>query len=290
MSVALLTGVAGLPTLGQTAPYAVGAYTAATLRPARRRRRRRAAARRGRRRGRCSPLVTAPLVVHARGVVVLMITLAIGELTATAAGRWKSVTGGTDGMLGLRRAARCWGIAALDTDRAALPVRPRRRRGAGRRRAAGAALPGRRCCCAPRRDDEARMRASGHPVAGYLVGRLRRRRRDRRGRPARCWSPSQQYVSPADVGFDIAALLLLAVVIGGAASIGGALVGAALVVAVRDWLAGVAARPRAAAARRAVRRSASYLAARGGAARTTRGAAIADRRPAASDRATAATP
>ena len=31
VSVALLTGVAGLPTLGQTAPYLVGAYTAATL-------------------------------------------------------------------------------------------------------------------------------------------------------------------------------------------------------------------------------------------------------------------
>jgi branched-chain amino acid transport system permease protein len=29
VSVALLTGVAGLPTLGQTGPYAAGAYTAA---------------------------------------------------------------------------------------------------------------------------------------------------------------------------------------------------------------------------------------------------------------------
>ena len=31
VSVAVLTGWGGLPTLGQTAPYAVGAYAAATL-------------------------------------------------------------------------------------------------------------------------------------------------------------------------------------------------------------------------------------------------------------------
>src|SRR5262249_29738154 len=31
VSVALMTGLAGLPTLGQTAPYLVGAYTTATL-------------------------------------------------------------------------------------------------------------------------------------------------------------------------------------------------------------------------------------------------------------------
>ncbi|MEK8106061.1 hypothetical protein NKG94_14500 [Micromonospora sp. M12] len=44
---------------------------------------------------------------------------------------------------------------------------------------------------------------------------------------------------PADFGFDTSALLLLGVVIGGTASVGGALVGAALVIAVRDWLFGV---------------------------------------------------
>src|SRR5207248_879758 len=48
----------------------------------------------------------------------------------------------------------------------------------------------------------------------------------------------QRYISPADVGFEVAALVLLAVIIGGASSIGGAFVGAALIVATRDWLAG----------------------------------------------------
>src|SRR5258705_7227321 len=88
VSVALLTGIAGLPTLGQTAPYLVGAYTTATLvdndvdlgivqlLAA-------AAA------GGLFALLTAPLVVYARGVVVLMITLALGELTSTVAAQWK---------------------------------------------------------------------------------------------------------------------------------------------------------------------------------------------------------
>jgi len=46
------------------------------------------------------------------------------------------------------------------------------------------------------------------------------------------------YVSPGNGSFEIAALVLLAVVIGGATSLIGALIGAGLVVATRDWLAG----------------------------------------------------
>jgi branched-chain amino acid transport system permease protein len=235
VSVALLTGIAGLPTLGQTAPYLVGAYTAATLvqhdidvgvvqlLAA-------AGA------GALFALITAPLVVYARGVVVLMITLALGELTSTVAGRWKSVTHGTDGMLALGHTAPLPGLAVMDSDRATyLYVLAVVAVLVGMvllvlRSPAGAMVRA-------TRDDAVRMRASGHPVAGYLTvvyvaaGALA-------GVAGALLVTVEQYVSPGDGSFEVAALVLLAVVIGGATSLIGALVGAGLVVATRDWLAG----------------------------------------------------
>jgi branched-chain amino acid transport system permease protein len=235
VSVALLTGVAGLPTLGQTAPYLVGAYTAATLvrhdvsigvvqlLAA-------AGA------GALFSLITAPLVVYARGVVVLMITLALGELTMTVAGRWKSVTNGTDGLLAFTAPAPLPGLVTLDTDRSlylyvltvvavlvGLMLLVLRSPAGTLLRAA--------------RDGETRMRASGHPVAGYLTvayvaaGALA-------GAAGSLLVTVERYVSPGSGGFDISALVLLAVVIGGATSLVGALLGAGLVVATRDWVAG----------------------------------------------------
>lgn len=236
VSVALLTGLAGLPTLGQTGPYAAGAYAGALVGMhlsavgvvqvlA------------GAAAGALFAACTVPLVVYARGVVVLMITLAIGELTVTAASRWRTVTGGTDGLAGMPPIRPVWGMAPLDGDRArylyalvvvavvvtaVLLVL---------RTPAGLLLRA-------SRDDEARMRASGHRVTGYLAlafvtaGAVA-------GVAGSLLVTVQQYVSPADFAFDISALLLLGVVIGGVASIGGALAGTALVVAVRDWLAGL---------------------------------------------------
>ncbi|WP_432828182.1 branched-chain amino acid ABC transporter permease [Dactylosporangium sp. CA-092794] len=234
VSVALLTGVAGLPTLGQTAPYLVGAYTTAILvqhdvdlgivqlLAA-------AAA------GALFALLTAPLVVYARGVVVLMITLALGELTSTIAGRWKSVTHGTDGLIALGTVTPLPGLAALKTDDSVylytlavvailvglllLVLRS----------PAGALLRA-------TRDDARRMRASGHPVGGYLTGAYVGAGA-LAGVAGALLITSQSYVSPGDGGFDVAALILLAVVIGGATSMIGALIGAGLVVATRDWLA-----------------------------------------------------
>ncbi|MEJ3744667.1 branched-chain amino acid ABC transporter permease [Actinomycetes bacterium KLBMP 9797] len=235
VSVAMLTGVAGLPTLGQTAPFAAGAYAAATL-----------ALHTpavgvvqvlaGAAAGAVFAVVTAPLVVYARGMVVLMITLAIGELVVTAASRWRSVTGGTDGLAGMSSPRPLWGLPVLDTDRArylyalavvavvvaALVV--------ALRGTAGRYLRG----C---RDDEARMRASGHRVtgylaAGYVVAGLVA------GVAGALLVTTQQYLSPADFGFDVAALLLLGVVIGGTGSVLGAIGGTAVVLAARDWLSG----------------------------------------------------
>ena len=201
-SVALLTGIAGLPTLGQTAPFAAGAYAGAIL-------------------SLHTPLVgvvqvlvgglagaalaalTAPLVVYARGVVVLMITLALGELVVVTAGRWKSVTGGTDGLAGMPDVRPLWGMPALTGDRArylyALAVVGTVLAAtlAALRSPAGLLL---RAC----RDDEARTRASGHPVTAYLfaafvvAGAVA-------GVAGSLLVTVQQYVSPADFGFDIAA-------------------------------------------------------------------------------------
>jgi branched-chain amino acid transport system permease protein len=229
-----MAGVAGLPTLGQTAPYLAGAYATALL------------VRAGTEVGAVQLLgaamagglfavITAPLVVRARGVAVLMITLAVGELTTIAAGWWKSVTGGTDGLVALTPPRPFWGLPALASDRAVylyvlgvagvvtLAVAAVLRAPVGLLLRGGA-------------QDEARMRASGHPVTWYLAvtyvaaGAVA-------GIAGSLLVTANRYVSPADGGFTTAALVLLAVVIGGASSLGGALVGAALVLTVRDWLA-----------------------------------------------------
>jgi branched-chain amino acid transport system permease protein len=222
VSVTLLTGVAGLPTLGQTAPFAAGAYAAAQFDGAAAQLLAAVGV------GAAFALLTVPLVVYARGVYVLMITLAIGELAITVASRWKSVTGGTDGLIA---------APTFDTDRArylyALAVL-----GAlvglvllVLRSPAGLLLRA-------SRDDEARMRASGHPVTAYLAS-AHVAAGGTAGAGGALLVATQQYVSPADFGFDTAALLLLGVVIGGAGSVLGALAGTALVFAARDWLSGL---------------------------------------------------
>ncbi|MFB8414867.1 ABC transporter permease [Streptomyces albidoflavus] len=235
VSVTVLTGYAGLPTLGQTAPFAVGAYATANLAEA------------GWTVGPVQVLVSAlaaavfcavtgPAVVRARGTTVLMITLAVGELTSAAVNEWKSVTGGADGLVGFPATRALWGgegmveesalyLYALVVAAAALAVTL-----VVLRSPAGKLLTG-------ARGAEARMRASGHPVWRYLLvayvgaGALA-------GVGGSLMVTVQQYLSPADVGFEIAAFALLAAVIGGTTSVVGALLGAGLVVATRDWVAG----------------------------------------------------
>lgn len=235
VSVTVVTGYAGLPTLGQTAPFAVGAYTTAklaendwTVGPVQVVVSAAVAA--------AFCVVTGPAVIRARGTTVLMITVAVGELTAIAIGQWKSVTGGTDGLAGFPSTQAFWGGEPLFEELAiyqyaavvvvcvvavALVLL---------RSPAGKLLTGSRAA-------EERMRASGHPVTRYLLvayvgaGALA-------GAGGSLLIAVQSYVSPADVGFEIAALALLAAVIGGITSVIGALVGAGLIVYTRDWLAG----------------------------------------------------
>ncbi|MFE2020870.1 ABC transporter permease [Streptomyces sp. NPDC059499] len=235
VSVTILTGYAGLPTLGQTAPFAVGAYATANLAEA------------GWTMGPVQILlsalaaavfstVTGPAVIRARGTTVLMITLAIGELSGAVINQIKSVTGGADGLVGFPATRAVWGgeemfeeselytyalvVAVIAVAVTLLVLRS----------PAGKLLTG-------TRGAEARMRASGHPVGRYLLvahicaGALA-------GVGGSLMVTVQQYLSPADVGFEIAAFALLAVVIGGTTSVIGALMGAGLIVTTRDWVAG----------------------------------------------------
>ncbi|WP_432007175.1 ABC transporter permease subunit [Streptomyces parvus] len=235
VSVTILTGYAGLPTLGQTAPFAVGAYATANLADA------------GWTVGPVQLVLSAlaaavfaavvgPAVIRARGTTVLMITLAIGELTGAVVNQLKSVTGGADGLVGFPATQALWGgegmleeselytyalvVAVVAVALTLLVLRS----------PAGKLLTG-------SRGAEARMRASGHPVGRYLLvahigaGALA-------GVGGSLMVTVQQYLSPADVGFEIAAFALLAVVIGGTTSVIGALLGAGLIVATRDWVAG----------------------------------------------------
>ena len=235
VSVSVLAGYAGLPTMGQAAPFLVGAYTAGVL------------GTHGHSIGVVQLLAgtavaagfagaTGLVAIRTRGVAFLMTTLALGELTVTAAGEWRSLTGGTDGMYGIPPVRPLPGMATLDSDRnvywyvlaatavvVAIVWRVLRS-------PVGKLL----LAC---RDHEARMRSAGHPVTRYqwlayvAAGALA-------GFGGVLMCTVNAYVSPDDGSFSNSALVLLAVVLGGATSPLGALLGAGLIVATSDWLAG----------------------------------------------------
>lgn len=235
VSVGVLAGFAGLPTVGQAAPFMVGAYTAGIM------------GQHGHTIGVVQLVcgagaaagfaaVTGLVVIRTRELAFLMTTLAVGELAVAVAGQWHSLTGGTDGMYGIPPVRPVPGTALLDSDKSVywyvLAVTVVVVAVAWRvlRSPVGKLL----LAC---RDHEARMRSAGHPVtlyqwlayvaAGALAGF---------GGVLMC--TVNEYVSPADGSFATSALVLLAVVLGGATSPLGALLGAGLIVATRDWLSG----------------------------------------------------
>ncbi|MDX3587661.1 branched-chain amino acid ABC transporter permease [Streptomyces europaeiscabiei] len=231
LGVDLLTGVTGLPTLGQAAYFGVGAYTAvlvgvhgtsdamvqvlAALVM-----------------GLLAAAVTGWVAVRAGGLVFLMLTLAIGETVHQVADTWSAV-GGSNGLAGMPPISLFGGsplvvagfvywwalaVAVLVFAVVALVVRS----------PYGRTLRG-------IRDNEARMRALGYrpALARYgvfcLAGAVA-------GVAGALWAQQARFVSPGDMGFEVAALALLSVVIGGAGSLWGPCLGAALVLLVRDNL------------------------------------------------------
>ncbi|MFC0532080.1 branched-chain amino acid ABC transporter permease [Phytohabitans kaempferiae] len=233
VSTQLVTGVAGLPSLGQAAYLGVGAYTAALL------------ANTGLRvgpvllaaaaaAGAGAAALSGPLLLRTRGTAFLMTSFAIGELVRTTASLWAEVTGGDDGLhappvtiwpagppLEADGYIYLYLLAAFLVLMLAVAVLLRSRLAVIVRAFA---------------DGEARLQALGYhtpaallawlviagAVAGMAGGML---------------AAAHQYVSPADLSLDMSALALLAAAIG-VGSMRGAIVGTVLVVAVRD-LAGV---------------------------------------------------
>jgi branched-chain amino acid transport system permease protein len=232
VSVDLLTGVTGMPTLGQVAYFGAGAYTAGLV-------------------GihvsdngfvqlaagvgvaAALALVTGAVAVRTSGIVFLMVTLAIGELVHRVADSL-TVVGASNGLAGipaitvlpggdpllLAGFVYWWvlGVFLVGLLVAHLVVRSplgRSMRGV--------------------RDGEKRLHAIGqqtYPVklAAYVIaGGLA-------GAAGTAWVAQTRFFSPGDIGFDVAAFALLSVVLGGAGTLWGPAIGAAVVVLVRDWL------------------------------------------------------
>ncbi|MEU2661464.1 branched-chain amino acid ABC transporter permease [Micromonospora sp. NPDC007220] len=234
VSVAAVTGHAGLPTLGQVAPYAAGAYTTARLALA------------GTDlallhllaaagAGALTAAVIGAVLVRHRPTVFLMLSLAAAELTAITAAQRRTVSGGTDGLAGIPAPRLLPGVPPLLADRTVLLYAAVVAIAAT---AAAIALLGgdRRTLLAAVRGNAARATASGHRVTTYLwavhagAGAVA-------GIGGALLIHTHRWITPADVGFTTAALALLAVVIGGAMSLPGAATGAIAVLTVRDVVA-----------------------------------------------------
>jgi branched-chain amino acid transport system permease protein len=175
---------------------------------------------------------TGWVVVRVRGVYFLMLTLAIGELLAQLAHVWESVTGGANGLTAIP-AVRIGDTALLNTAYLYWYVLVVALLGAAvlwavYRSPFGTSLRG-------IRDNEARMRSLAYPTRIYkygafvLAGAVA-------GTAGALLAAQQRLITPTELGFTTAATVLLAVVIGGAGSLWGAAIGAALVILVRDAL------------------------------------------------------
>jgi branched-chain amino acid transport system permease protein len=229
MSLDLLVGITGLPSLGHAAWFGIGAYTAGlvaihwtaegivvVLLAA--------AA------GAVAAAATGWLAVRSSGVFFLMLTLAIGELVHQLAQSLSSVTGGSNGLFGIpaMRIAgtpvtlagyRYWFILVVVLLGALglwlVATSP-----------FGGVLRG-------IRDNEPRMRSLGYSpfrykyVAFAIAGGFA-------GLAGGLFALLVRIVNPSDAGFTVSAIMLLAVILGGAGSVWGPALGAAVVVLVRD--------------------------------------------------------
>jgi branched-chain amino acid transport system permease protein len=231
VSLDLLVGITGLPSLGHAAYFGVGAYTAGLVSinmtsegpvPVLL-----AAAAGG-----VAAAATGWLAVRSSGVFFLMLTLAIGEIVFQLATTLDSFTGGSNGLYGIP-AVRVggtpltlagyvyWYVLVVAVVGflilwlvAASPF--------------GAVLRG-------IRDNEPRMRSLGYSPFRYkylafvIAGAVA-------GLAGGLFAAQVRLVTPAEAGFTVGALALLAVILGGAGSLWGPVLGAAVVVLVRDAL------------------------------------------------------
>lgn len=231
VSLDLLVGVTGLPSLGHAAYFGSGAYAAGWVSM-------NVTAEApvpmlvGAATGAVAAALTGWIAVRTAGVFFLMLTLAIGETVQQLANAWDSVTGGANGLTGIPSVRIAgepltnagfvyWYVLAVFVLGFVLVWLVARS-------PFGAALRG-------IRDNEPRMRALGYPTALYkygvfvLAGGVA-------GLAGSLLAAQARFVALPDLGFVTASFALLAVVIGGAGSLWGACLGAALVILIRDAL------------------------------------------------------
>jgi branched-chain amino acid transport system permease protein len=231
MSTQLLVGVAGLPGFGQAGYFGIGAYTAALLGNAGHPNAvgQLAAATLA---GGLAAAITAPLLLRTRGTPFLMATFALQSLLATAASQWTTLTGGDEGLHTApvtlwpgsapvtAPAHLYWYVLAVFTTGAAgIVLLMRSRLVLALRGIAG---------------HEPRITALGHRVTATLTGGYTAAGA-LAGAGGALFVAVNQFISPADMGFEIASLMLLAAAIG-AGTLPGAAAAAVLIIAVRDLL------------------------------------------------------
>jgi branched-chain amino acid transport system permease protein len=225
LSLDLLVGRAGMPSLGHAAFFGGGAYAAGIA---------------GQRLatdqlavtlgsaalvGALLALVIGVLVVRSEGIFFLMLTLALAQIVFAIAFQWTAVTGGSNGLSGIGRpmlasvdfstpdlmyvlvavtfvltALVLWGLARSPYGRALIGVRENERR----MRALGY--------------DTARLRLSAFVIAGTIAGIA-----------GALSAYSTRFVSAQDAGLGNSVRAFVTVLVGGAGTIGGPIVGSALV-------------------------------------------------------------
>ncbi len=233
-SLDLLVGYTGLLSAGHAAYWGVGAYTAAIVAT------------------RLTPnafvsigiavavtviaaAVTGLLAVRARGVYFLMLTLAFAQLLFTLSETWDDLTHGSNGLTtpGPRLHPGDDGSTLADGTSFYYYVLVAFLVGYAFLRLVvrspfGDALVG-------IRENEARMSSVGYNVFAYklaafcIAGAVA-------GYAGALSAQHAKYVSPGDVSFEVSAIALVAVIVGGRATLFGAVLGAAFVYILRDEL------------------------------------------------------
>lgn len=231
-SLGLLVGFTGLPSLGHAAYFGVGAYSAALV------------ATKLTSNGLVQilaavglasmvALVTGWLAVRTRGVTFLMLTLAFAQVLFTLAASWTSLTGGTSGLAGVPAVSLLPGMV-IESDLAFYFY------------ALVAFLLGyavlQRVVSSPFghalvgvRENESRMRSLGYSVTGYklasycIAGGVA-------GYAGALFVQHNRFVSPENMSFLVSALVMIMVIVGGAGSLVGPVIGAGVVLLLRDEL------------------------------------------------------
>jgi branched-chain amino acid transport system permease protein len=233
-SLDLLVGVTGLPSLAAAAYFAIGAYTAgrlaldttniAVLQFV-------AAGAMGA----VAAAASGWIAIRSRGIFFLMLTLAIGEIVFQLAESSEDITGGSNGLYGIPTAEALPGLELGGAAEKYWYVLAGTAVGFGfiwavARSSFGLTLRG-------IRDNEARMRSLGYPTlhctyAAYVISGAVG------GMAGSLLAVQQQIVTTSDAAFGTAVVALVAVIIGGAGSLWGPLLGAAVVVLARDEIGG----------------------------------------------------